>query len=323
MTKTEINHEIEDRKARGLALRFPFHFFGARGRAKELGALWDPEDKVWCFPDEDSLQDVSARCGDEAERVGEPQGQQTLPVDVGQALREEVQRHDETRFSLEQLKKTLAAEKADHRMVKGDRDGLQARCDSLQGEVNALRDEVKSLKNAAPLDVSVGVLKQQAIEGLAREASEGVRKAVLAILKSETRAPEAPGALDAAPATRRLDLDEAPRIAKPTGDSSDAALTLAEGDEKLLAEGDPDADVPEGATHVTGTCRKCGKFGLVLTHVRLHEECVEKAPASPAAASDPAKRAPEAPAPSSPARGLQKCEKCGRLLLGKAHRCKK
>ena len=152
------------------------------------------------------------------------------------------------------------------------RTGLLRERDALQGEVNALRGEVQRLRNAAPLDVSVSTLKQQAIEGLARDAAEGVRKAVLAILRAETRAPEAPGALDATPAMRRLDLDDAgPKIAQPTS----AALTLAEGD-------------PAGPRHVP----------------------------------EPTKKAPEASAPSSPAKGLQKCEKCGRLLLG-SHRCKK
>lgn len=37
-----------------------------------------------------------------------------------------------------------------------------------------------------------------------------------------------------------------------------------------LAE-DPDAGSP--GTHVTAECRACGKFGLVRTHVRLHDSC--------------------------------------------------
>lgn len=280
MTGPEFKAEMSRRRDAGLGIHADDVPFQMNRQIKALGAVWCKYNKEWLFPSVKALREACDLVGIECDAFEDES------ASAGEAPEPS---EGET---VEALRAELAALRADHERVcrvARERDEDAAR------SLRAAQDERNAL--AAKLDARPAHgLDEKVMERVAQAAGIAAAKATLDALKALAAKPDAEeeaariASMSHAggEAVRPIELDAAP-----------APLVVAS-DETTMPEdvADPDAGSPSGASHVTGTCRKCGKFGLVRTHVRLHEGCempAPKAPETPKAAPV----APPAPAPST------------------------
>lgn len=268
-----------------LALAIPFAAFKVREWAKSEGARWDGANKVWTLPDAATLEKVRALVAQyEAGDAFDPAALARADADVTRTggLFDDMAGKDRVLEARAERDAARAdVERLSALMRERDEGAGRALATALKERNDAL-DEVERLRA-----LTSPTLNEAALDALASQAADAVRRAVRSILTPTTKpAPKAP---ETSPKVRALDLDETPKPKTLGAILSDAGLTSPP---RAPAPTRPDAQSMP------------------------HPPTVQAIPRG----ASPAPKAPETPAPAPRVGGLQKCLKCRRFALG-THSC--